>query len=285
MRGRSSYTYDPACRLASVTYPGAAGTVAYDYDAAGRLQTVTDWASRVTSNAYDNASRVTSITRPVDCRVRSPTTSSIARRPSPTRSGATILTQGYTYDANGNVATLTDDTGTATFIYDDLDRLTDATYPGSQDYEYTNDAVGNVLTATNPAGTTTRAYDLADRITTSGCTYDDNGALTADPSRTYAYDALGRLLSSTKSGVAATYSLDGAGNRWAETVGGTTTSFDLDLAQANPTTSRRRSEVPGRITVRWLRRIRHAVARPYRPRRDAHPVRQPGWRHYDRRSP
>ncbi len=60
---------------------------------------------------------------------------------------------------------VTDDTGTVTFGYDDLDRLVSAAYPGSQAYAWTYDAVGNILTADSPSGSKTFSYDLADRIT------------------------------------------------------------------------------------------------------------------------
>jgi RHS repeat-associated protein len=96
------------------------------------------------------------------------------------------------------------------------------------------DAVGNLTQAVTPAGTTNRTYDLADRVTTSGYTYDDNGALTADPARGYGYDGFGRLTSISGT-TAASYSLDGTGNRVAQTVAGVTTSFDLDVSAANPT--------------------------------------------------
>jgi YD repeat-containing protein len=143
--------------------------------------------------------------------------------------GTPTLSQGYDYDENGNLTGYTDDAGSATFTYDDLDRLTDAVFPGSQTYEYTYDTVGNLTSITKPSGSTSLAYDLADRITTSGYSYDANGALTADPAHTYAYDAFGRLASTTLGATTTSYTLDGAGRRLAETTGATTTSFDLDL--------------------------------------------------------
>jgi RHS repeat-associated protein len=72
------------------------------------------------------------------------------------------------YDPNGNLATLTDDTGTASFVYDDLDRLTSATYPASQTYAYGYDAVGNITSAIGPSFSRSFTYDLADRITSAG---------------------------------------------------------------------------------------------------------------------
>jgi YD repeat-containing protein len=55
------------------------------------------------------------------------------------------------------------------------------------------------------------------------------GALTADPTRTYAYDAFGRLTGTTLGATTTTYALDGAGHRIAETTAAVTTAFDLDL--------------------------------------------------------
>ena len=232
----TTYGYDDAGRPTSVAYPASGGTVSYAYDPAGRLETITDWAGRTTGYTYDDASRVTAISRPGG--LATAITYDALDRPtavSHTRGGSTLLSQAYGYDANGNLASYGDDAGTATFSYDDLDRLTGAAFPAGQTYAYAYDPVGNLLSATTPAGTTTRTYDLADRITDPGFSSDANGNLTADPTRTYGYDGFGRLTGSTAGSVTTTYTLDGAGRRLAETTGASTTSFDLDLSRANPT--------------------------------------------------
>lgn len=165
----TTYTYDNAGRNKTVVYPGGQGTVTDAYDTAGRLSTITDWASRVTTYHYDNASRVSSVDRPGG--LSTAYTYDSVDRPltaASTRSGSTILSQAWTYDPDGNVGTLTDDTGTASFTYDNLDRLLTANYPGGQNYIYTYDAVGNMTQAVTPTGTATYAYDLADRITSNG---------------------------------------------------------------------------------------------------------------------
>lgn len=224
------YTYDAAGRPLSVVYPAGGGTVGYAYDAAGRLETITDWASRTTTFAYDAASRVTGLTRPGGL------TTTYAYNDlnrvtgiDHVRGGSSLLALTYVYNAAGNIASLTDDAGTATLTYDDLNRLTAADYPGTEDYAYAYDPAGNITTLTTPAGTQMLAYDAANRLTTGGRTYDDNGALLDDGSRTYIYDPLGRLTGVDDGTTAVNYALDGDGHRLAETVGTETTSFDLDL--------------------------------------------------------
>ena len=200
--------------------------------------------SRVTTYTYDDASRISTIDRPGSLttaytydEVDHPLTAET------TRSGTAILSQAWTYDPDGNIATLTDDTGIATFTYDNLDRLLTASYPAGQNYTYTYDAVGNTLSAKTPTRTTTYTYGPTDRITSKPAggtapTYDGNGNMLTDGSyggRTYTYDTLGRLSGVTVGGVTTTYSLDGSGNRWSQTTSGTTTNFDLDVVSPNAT--------------------------------------------------
>jgi RHS repeat-associated protein len=129
----------------------------------------------------------------------------------------------------GNLASATDDLGTATFGYDELNRLVSAAYPGSQNYAYTYDSVGNVSAQVTPGGTTNHTFDAANQIADAGYLYDANGSLVYDGTTAYTYDALNRLSAVTSSSITATYSLDGEGNRIAETFAGQTTTFSLDL--------------------------------------------------------
>jgi RHS repeat-associated protein len=59
--------------------------------------------------------------------------------------------------------------------------------------------------------------------------YDANGALLSDGTRSFTYDALGRLTGVSGPSLSASYTLDGSGNRLSETIDSATTSFDLDL--------------------------------------------------------
>jgi YD repeat-containing protein len=60
------YAYDHAGRLERVDYPASLGSVDLAYEDAGRLSTITDWDSRVTSLAYDPAGNLTELDRPGD---------------------------------------------------------------------------------------------------------------------------------------------------------------------------------------------------------------------------
>lgn len=233
-----AYAYDDAGRPTTVTYPGGVGSVGYGYDAAGRLDTIIDWAGRITSFDYDAASRLTAVARPNGVATAygyddADRTTSIVHG----RAGADVLALAYGYDDADRLTSLTDDTGAATFTYDDLNRLLTADYPGTDDYTYAYDPAGNITGLATPDATVTRTYDDADRLITEDdgtdvrtFAYDDNGALLDDDAgRTFSYDALGRLTGVSQPDLALSYTLDGDGNRWAETADGLTTSFDLDL--------------------------------------------------------
>ena len=231
-RGASTvgYAYDDAGRPTSVTYPNSAGTVGYAYDMEGRLSQITDWASRVTTFGYDSGDRLTSVGSPggVAQAIGYTNIDQVASIDY-TRNGSGVLSLGYTYDDAGNVLSISDDEGLASFGYDDLNRLVSASYPGAQNYAYTYDEVGNILAAATPGGTVNHTYDAANQISDAGYVYDANGSLTADGSRTYTYDSLNRLVGVSGPGETASYTLDGDGNRLSETVNGDTTTFDLDL--------------------------------------------------------
>jgi YD repeat-containing protein len=110
---------------------------------------------------------------------------------------------------------------TASFTYDYLDRLTNATAAGSSTYNlsYSYDQFGNV-TCTGGVGLCTSlnygANTTTNRIITSGYSYDASGNLTADGtgvgSATYTWDAEGRLRSQTPSGASTVnYTYDALG--------------------------------------------------------------------------
>ncbi len=138
----------------------------------------------------------------------------------------TVLKDLYTYDANGNVATIVDQRSTApdgwfnrTMSYDDLDRLSSVTAPGvwnSATYLY--DAVDDLRSVTVGSRSSTLTYGAVtkrlDSVVTNGVTtaygYDGNGNISAKGSQTYAFDLGNRMASASLGG---SYSYDGHGRR------------------------------------------------------------------------
>lgn len=78
---------------------------------------------------------------------------------------------------------------TTAYGYDEINRLTSATYPGQSATSFTYDWVGNRLTA----GSSTYTYDKADRLTSPGSfTYWGTGSLweiLGSPDIEFTYDA------------------------------------------------------------------------------------------------
>ena len=151
-----------------------------------------------------------------------------------TSSGATTISAfTYTLNAVGNRTQVVDGTGTTTYAYDSLHRLTAVTYPGPQTDTYTYDQVGNRLTKNATAYT----YDNADQMTVAGgvnYTYDANGNQASRASDSYTWDHEDRMTGATIGGTAATYAYNGDGLRMSRTIGGQTASYVWDVAAGIP---------------------------------------------------
>lgn len=83
-------------------------------------------------------------------------------------------TSTSTYDAAGNLATLTTNGGVATYGYDAADQRTSVTYSSpstgytaAANVSYAYDADGGRTSMTDGTGTTTYAYDALERLATA----------------------------------------------------------------------------------------------------------------------
>lgn len=98
----TTFQYDAANRATSVTNP--LGTYTLTYTKRNQIASVKDPQNAITSYKYDAAGRLTKADMP-----------------------GTDSDVTYTYDANGNRASMLDPNGTTTYAYDSLDRLTGVT--------------------------------------------------------------------------------------------------------------------------------------------------------------
>ncbi|TMR22398.1 hypothetical protein ETD86_11950 [Nonomuraea turkmeniaca] len=221
---RIDRTFDHLGRLTKETGAGGGATSAertFGYDLAGRATTAGDLAVD-----YNDRSLPLKVSR------------------------ATVQETAYAYDALGNPTQRIDAAGTATFTWDNVNRLATATDPvtgRTLTYGYDPASRLKTITATSgQASTQSFDYDAMDRPTTQtlkngagtqlakityGWDKDDNlttkttTGLAGAGTNTYAYDHAGRLTSWTAPGGATTaYEWDAAGNR--TKAGGKTFTYD-----------------------------------------------------------
>ncbi len=97
-------------------------------------------------------------------------------------SGSPVQSTNYSYDALGNLKTVSQGVQTRTFVYDSLSRLKSATNPESGTINYTYDNNGNLATKIDANTiTTTYTYDALNRVTLRD--YSDT-----TPDVTYTYE-------------------------------------------------------------------------------------------------
>jgi RHS repeat-associated protein len=174
---KTTYTYDAKGNLIRVAHPAPLAAETLAYDGLSRLVTRTDGKGQRQVYAYDALDRITR----VEFRKESGTVES---------------TVTYGYDGNGNRTTRTGATGTTTYTYDSLNRLTSELLPlpsgTSQTYAYDN--VGNLVSYSDGGGTVGYGYDAVNNLTRLT---EPHGALT-----TFGYDARdNRTLTSYPNGV------------------------------------------------------------------------------------
>lgn len=216
--GRSiRYAYDRASNRIQLTYPDGTTAMIYGYDADNRLTQMTVGTLSWTV-AYDGAGNRTALTQPNGTRTEYTYLAnnwlSVILHKQP--DGSVFQSFSYGYDANGNRIAQADSTGSTSFSYDALDRLTGATYPGSYGtWSWTYDAVGNRTSQTSPSGTTPYTYDAKNRLTQAGAvtySYDANGNLTSTSAgRSFSWDAFDRMTAAGGSGGSVSYTYNGDG--------------------------------------------------------------------------
>jgi RHS repeat-associated protein len=194
--GDTHYTYDNLGHVSTITDPDGR-TTGYQYGVAGELLAKADPGvsgcspeskmDGCTTYEYNLEGRPTAI------HYHDPNTHDIS----------------MTYDADGRRASMTDASGTSTWTYDSLGRVTQTTNGASATVSYGYDPAGDVTSIAYPGstGTVERAYDPAGRIE---LITDWKGNKT-----TFVYDAEGNLAKGTDpttgTAVTDTYTFDNAG--------------------------------------------------------------------------
>ncbi|MFG3002227.1 DUF6531 domain-containing protein [Streptomyces sp. NPDC048340] len=231
-RGKQTlYEYDELNRPSEVINPDG-GVTLTGYNLAGQPETSTDANSRVTTYGYDAEGRVTSLKNPLgktvsygydpegnrttvtNARGQKITTNVDARNlPTQVAYSDGTPTVTYTHDDAGRITTVTDATGSRTATYNDDNRVTRITAPGTTgSFQYDWNTDGTLNTRAYPDGRRTYyTYDADSRIKaqrtdekTTGYTYDAAGNTTSVTlptttarTETRTYDPAGRLATLT----------------------------------------------------------------------------------------
>ena len=257
------YSYDTQGRLLqeSRTLGSTTHVIQYQYDAgSGFLTRLTYPSGRKIDYAYDNVGRISSLSLTDTNSQVTVLASSIQYHPfggikSMLNGAGQTLTFGQDldgrtssyilgnqlwqigYDAASRIVTqmnTADVTQAASYNYDAVDRLTQATLPNNV-HGYSYDATGNRTSQT--VGVSTRTYAISpasNRLSSiSGSDprnygYDANGSITGDSSQTYGYDVRGRMTSSTGALGSTTYHIDPLGQRIRKVTGSEDNVYHYD---------------------------------------------------------
>jgi RHS repeat-associated protein len=257
----TTYGYDAADNRVSVEDAGG-NVTGFGFDVLNRATTETDPLGKVTTAAYDAAGRVESVTDRLG-RVRVFGYDAAGRKTTETwedAGGATVRTQTFGYDGNGNLTAATDPGGSYAIDYDVLDRPIEVDEPFGVGLTFGYDGAGNRTTVTDSqGGVVTSVFDLANRLTSrqldgpsadarvdSAYTplgavdtltrYADLAGTTLVGTTEYDYDAGGRVTGvTTKDDAGVTllatgYGYDLADRLTSRTEGGVTTVYTYDAA-------------------------------------------------------
>ena len=208
----TTYTYDPANQQLTVT-DGLTLTASFTYDAGGNRLSYTNGAGDVTSYTYDNAGNLSSVAQPggscgltpalcetntyngegqvltdtnPDGKVATSSYDSFGRLQQTTYSDGSPTLQ-YTYDVNGNVATMSTGSVTTDYSYDAINSLVEAeNMATSAIVRYGHDSNNNVTSITYPNGqAVSRAFNGLNQLAsvtdwnshTTSFTYTGGGSL------------------------------------------------------------------------------------------------------------
>ena len=153
----ATYSYDLANRLTGITDVSDSTSISFSYDYANRLTSRYYPNSLTTTYEYDGMSRLT--------------------RLKDANTAATLFDRQYAYNTANQIAQIAEITGTKTFGYDNIDRLTSVSGTATESYAF--DAVGN---RTSSHLSSSYSYSPFNRLTatqTANFGYDADGNSTS----------------------------------------------------------------------------------------------------------
>ncbi len=223
---RTDYHYDSRGRLESLTDEASKEIVHYSYDAVGRLATKTLGNGVYTTYTYDAAGQVVDLFNHKT-------------------NGAVLSRFQYTYDKLGRRATMTTTYGAGDsragiagvwqYDYDDSGQLVGWTAPGGRRVDYSYDALGNRLNVRDNGTNTTYAVNILNQYTQVGSTtyqYDADGNVTnrvAPPgTSSFSWSSDSKLISAALTNVVLQNFYDAAGRRTRTTDNGTSREYVID---------------------------------------------------------
>jgi len=220
----SAATFDTNGRLSTLTYPSGL-VLTNTYTSLGYLSTVkngtsTYWQAN-TRDAEMNLTQQTLGNGVVTTRTYNANTSKLAT----VQAGASnaIANFTFTFDTIGNLTARTDANSalTETFVYDNMNRLTQATVNSGTPKTVAYNSIGNITsksgvgTYTYPTAGSSRPHavsSIAGTLNTS-FTYDANGNMLTGNGRSYTYTAANRHKTITSGATTITYDYDDAHQR------------------------------------------------------------------------
>jgi RHS repeat-associated protein len=247
----TTYVYDKANQLVEVKYANG-NTAKTDYDSMGEVKSKTDGNNQMTKYERNLLEQVKEVIDPLERKTtmeyyaagnlkktKDPENRTITysyyandRLEKVDYSDASTADVTYEYGKDGEVANMTDGTGTSEYTYDELDRLTEVENGAGEIVEYEYDLGNQITEITYPNGkVVTQGFDEAGRLESvkdwlggeTKFAYNRNSALktTTFPAASenkdeYAYDEAGQLEATTMKKGAATlasiaYARDKAG--------------------------------------------------------------------------
>lgn len=216
----STYAYDSSGNTSSITDPlSAQNQASYTYNSNGTIATSTDQDGNETTYGY-TAGNLTTVTPPsgsglnattltYDSANRVQTVSTVSGSTGSkvtyayndfdqitsevwqNAAGSTVETIDYTYDDDGNLLQIEDNSGSTTYAYDGLNRMTSSWPSTGQVVSYGYDAASNLTSVQDSSGTVTYTYNNLNEATA----VEDPGASSAFAHMTY--DASGDPLATT----------------------------------------------------------------------------------------